>query len=209
MIREIEINRKLASCQNITKFYGFTLHERELLICMELMTMSLKQFYTYVHQDYNFFPENLLIHVCISILDALRYCKLFSFVHRDVKPANILLNRAGEVKLCDFGLARKLDNSLFSTIAGTYVYMAPEYIMNRRGQYDIRSDIWSFGITMAETALGRLPYDIDKKTVSPPHVHKGGKILPGGLASRKGKKGGLAPERENCKRVRGRAERDL
>lgn len=68
----------------------------------------------------------------------------------------------GQVKLCDFGISGQLVDSLAKTIdAGCKPYMAPERIdpaKNKQG-YDVKSDVWSLGITMIEVATGQFPYD--------------------------------------------------
>eukprot|EP00731_Ephydatia_muelleri_P028437 Em0020g81a len=80
---------------------------------------------------------------------------------RDVKPSNILFNRKGEFKLCDFGISGRLVDSIAKTMeVGCRPYMAPERIDPRRAEYGyaIQSDVWSFGITLLELALGSFPY---------------------------------------------------
>uniref|UniRef100_A0A287CXW2 mitogen-activated protein kinase kinase n=2 Tax=Rodentia TaxID=9989 RepID=A0A287CXW2_ICTTR len=72
-------------------------------------------------------------------------------IHRDIKPSNILLDRSGNIKLCDFGISGQLVDSIAKTRdAGCRPYMAPERIdpsASRQG-YDVRSDVWSLGITL-------------------------------------------------------------
>lgn len=67
------------------------------------------------------FPGKLFGCLAISMLDALADCKAKEIIHRDIKPENILINRRGYVKLCDFGEARILQDSLASTFAGEVV----------------------------------------------------------------------------------------
>ncbi|CAB1338193.1 unnamed protein product [Coregonus sp. 'balchen'] len=78
-----------------------------------------------------------------------------------IKPSNILMDRNGNIKLCDFGISGQLVDSIAKTRdAGCRPYMAPERIdpsASRQG-YDVRSDVWSLGITLYELATGRFPY---------------------------------------------------
>jgi mitogen-activated protein kinase kinase 4 len=77
-----------------------------------------------------------------------------------VKPSNILLDKTGAIKLCDFGISGQLVDSIAKTRdAGCRPYMAPERIDPQRARgYDVRSDVWSLGITLIELATGRFPY---------------------------------------------------
>lgn len=77
-------------------------------------------------------------------------------MHRDIKPSNILVNSRGSIKLCDFGVSGELINSVADTFVGTSTYMAPERIQGER--YTVKSDVWSFGLTIMELAIGKFPF---------------------------------------------------
>jgi mitogen-activated protein kinase kinase len=98
--------------------------------------------------------------ISVSILGGINYLyEKHHIMHRDVKPANILLNSKGEVKLYNFGMSGQSLQSVASTFAGTATYMAPERIVG--SQYTIKSDVWSVGLTLMELATGRFPYASD------------------------------------------------
>ncbi|XP_053215027.1 dual specificity mitogen-activated protein kinase kinase 6-like [Panonychus citri] len=110
-------------------------------------------------------PENVLGKMAYCIVKALHHLHGIQIIHRDVKPSNVLINRLGQVKLCDFGISGPLVNSVAKTMeVGCKPYMAPERInppSNTSG-YDIRSDVWSLGMSMLELAIGQFPYHFDR-----------------------------------------------
>ena len=111
---EVEIFRGLGNVENIVTFYGLCVVKDEAWMCMELMDMSLTDLYKEFHKargpsktlETIKFPEEILGNIIVRILDALIYCKSKNIIHRDDKPHNILLNRKGQIKLCDFGVSR-------------------------------------------------------------------------------------------------------
>ncbi|CAG0893108.1 unnamed protein product [Cyprideis torosa] len=100
--------------------------------------------------------------MAVKIVSALEYLhRELKVIHRDVKPSNVLINRKGEVKICDFGISGYLVDSVAKTIdAGCKPYMAPERIdpSGNPSCYDVKSDVWSLGISLVELATGTFPY---------------------------------------------------
>lgn len=98
------------------------------------------------------------VTVAYQVSRALEYAHTRQVVHRDVKPANIMLVRDGGIRILDFGLAKALqtDRKGKSIVAGTPEYMSPEQLAG--GEIDGRTDIFAFGVTLYESLTGRLPF---------------------------------------------------
>lgn len=108
-----------------------------------------------------FIPERLLAYITFCVVTALEYLhQELKVIHRDVKPSNILIDRYGHVKVCDFGISGNLVNSLAITNVGSQSYLAPERISSDPNipGYSIRSDVWSLGLSVLELANCRFPY---------------------------------------------------
>src|SRR5215212_6270883 len=100
-----------------------------------------------------------------QIADALAHAHERQVVHRDLKSSNIAITEGGQIKVLDFGLARRLEpsgpSSLTRTgdhgeIAGTLAYMAPEVL--REEPADQVSDVWALGVVLYEMVSGTLPF---------------------------------------------------
>ncbi|XP_043107016.1 serine/threonine-protein kinase 10 [Puntigrus tetrazona] len=107
--------------------------------------------------------EQQISEVCCQSLQALSYLHQHHIIHRDLKAGNILLTMDGQVKLADFGVSAKNDNTLQkrSTFIGTPYWMAPEVIMcetSKDNPYTTKADIWSLGITLIEAAEMEPPH---------------------------------------------------
>jgi serine/threonine-protein kinase len=132
------------------------------------------------------------LRILEQVCSALGYAQGQAVIHRDVKPANIFVQKDRTAKLLDFGIARleKRDQDIRLTrtgsIVGTTPYMAPERLRN--GNVDARSDIFSAGIVLYELVTGQLPFSgernvIIQKILGEPHppLSAAAQSLPAGL----------------------------
>ncbi|XP_318814.5 neither inactivation nor afterpotential protein C [Anopheles gambiae] len=107
--------------------------------------------------------ELQLAYILREVSRALVYLHEHHIVHRDVRGSNILLTKDGEVKLCDYGLARDTKSTLGKrgTCIGSPCWMAPEVVTSSKSDkdvYDNRSDVWALGITAIELGDGKPPF---------------------------------------------------
>ena len=105
-------------------------------------------------------PIERALDLAIQIAHGLAFAHQNGYIHRDVKPQNVLLNGNGEAKVTDFGIARSLDLHRGVTqtgaVLGTSEYIAPE---QAQGQHvDERTDVYSLGILVYELLTGELPF---------------------------------------------------
>jgi serine/threonine-protein kinase len=108
------------------------------------------------------------------VLEALAAAHAAGYVHRDVKPENVLIASDGRIKVGDFGLARAVDASPLTATAGlllgTVAYLAPEQV--RRGVADARTDVYACGVLLFELLTGRPPFEGDTAlSVAYQHLH--------------------------------------
>lgn len=106
-------------------------------------------------------PVREALSVAVQICEALDFAHQNHTVHRDVKPANVLISNEGVAKIVDFGLAEILGSGSYAGGAGTYAYMAPEDF-DEVQRSDFRSDIWSVGVTLYEMLTGTRPFQAIK-----------------------------------------------
>ena len=124
-------------------------------------------------------PEPELIEIGIQVCAGLQAAADEGIIHRDVKPANIMVSPTGRVKLCDLGLAKdtRYGEALTADgmVLGSPYYIAPEYAAD--GLLDARSDLYSLGVTLFHCATGRVPFpgksamEILRKVVRDPTPH--------------------------------------
>eukprot|EP00736_Rhodelphis_marinus_P006097 Rmarinus@m.13918 len=156
MLNEIHVLSQ-ATSPHVVAFHGAFFEKDALFLVMEWMDGgSLAD----VMARMGPFPEPILAAVTEQVLLGLQYLHVTKRqVHRDVKPANILLSRTGRVKISDFGIAAELSSisAKCATMVGTGRYMAPERL--RGASYSFAADVWAVGLCVAEFATGKYPYE--------------------------------------------------
>ncbi|MDB5408700.1 MAG: protein kinase [Rhodospirillales bacterium] len=103
------------------------------------------------------------LQVAIGLAIALGQVHRHGLIHKDIKPANLLVDAAGNVRLTGFGIASRLPRERQApappeVIAGTFAYMAPEQTGRMNRSIDARSDLYSLGVTLYEMLTGALPF---------------------------------------------------
>ncbi len=109
-------------------------------------------------------PWQEAVRIIEQVAEAIRFAHEHRILHRDLRPANILIREDGVIKVADFGIAKWLkDTNYAHTVIGSPPYMAPEQL---EGKATFSSDIYSIGIIFYETVTGQLPFfDVNLKVL--------------------------------------------
>ena len=158
--RRFELEAKAAASldhENIVRIIDFGASEGNYNIVMEYIDgPSLKDVLT----SRRFLGEELTLLIAHEICMGLDHAHHRGIIHRDVKPANIMITNEGQVKITDFGLAKlqqsQTQQTLASTLLGTPLYMSPEQAIG--DTIDGRSDLFSLGTICYEAIAGTRPF---------------------------------------------------
>lgn len=154
--KEIVMLTKLNECDALISLEGVFHHEGSVGVVLEYMDKGSLEYFSRIKMPLS---EPLLASISYQILWGLGYLHFEKKLHRDVKPANVLFNSIGFVKLTDFGISKELEStdSMSNTAIGTCKYMSPERLLGQR--YDSSGDIWAVGIMMLELYNQKYPFE--------------------------------------------------
>ncbi|XP_072051409.1 dual specificity protein kinase shkC-like [Amphiura filiformis] len=157
--KEVEVMSQLHH-PNIVKLLGICEIPSAQLILMEYAPNG--SLHDYLKDPSKPLPYELQKKWARESALAIKYLHGQNFLHRDIKPQNCLLFQDNLLKLCDFGLAREIEQSqTTSSQKGTYRYMAPEiHVGNERGRaiYSKPADIWAYGMLLLEICTRKPPF---------------------------------------------------
>ncbi|MED3564298.1 protein kinase domain-containing protein, partial [Bacillus xiapuensis] len=141
---------------NIVSIYDVGEEDSIYYIVMEYVDgQTLKQYI----QGHSPLPVEEAIDIMKQLTSAISDAHQNHIIHRDIKPHNILIDRSGNVKITDFGIAMALSATSITqtnSVLGSVHYLSPEQA--RGGMANRKSDIYSLGIVMFELLTGRLPF---------------------------------------------------
>ncbi len=148
---------------NIIQVYDFDHDNNTYYIVFEYIPgETLQAWLERLNSSNRLLPIADAIRIAASIAEALEFAHQQGLIHRDVKPANVIVNVKGEPILMDFGIAKIVggtQHTATGAVIGTARYMSPEQIKGER--VDARTDLYSLGITLFEMLSGRPPFESD------------------------------------------------
>jgi hypothetical protein len=153
--------------RNIVQIYDVGLgDDGQYFLVMEYVDgLNLGRLYEILERRGKRLPADIALHIGAEVCDALDHAhrargpdgKPLGLVHRDVSPSNVLLSRSGEVKLTDFGIAKRMeDHTGHGGVRGKFAYISPEQASSK--PVDGRSDVFSLGVVLYELVLGHRLY---------------------------------------------------
>jgi serine/threonine protein kinase/predicted Zn-dependent protease len=154
---ELKISRKIAH-RNVCKMYDLGEEKGTHFITMEYVPgEDLKSLTRRVRLDIG-----TVVSIVTQICEGLTEAHRGGVIHRDLKPSNIMIDKEGNARIMDFGIARSLKEKGITgagVTIGTPEYMSPEQVEGK--EVDRRADIYSLGVIMYEMTTGRLPFEGD------------------------------------------------
>ena len=157
--KEVQAAAKLRHA-NIIRAYDAGLDNGTYYIVMDLIEGKTLKHLINVNGP---LPVKYAVAVAKKLCLALEYAHVKGFVHRDIKPHNVMIDMTGEPYIADFGIARNIAQNTITaeegSVMGSVHYFSPEQARGER--VDKRSDIYSLGILLYEMVTGKVPFDAD------------------------------------------------
>lgn len=161
MLNEVRMFHTLKN-RHILKFYNWYETRNHLWIIFEYCAGG--DLFQLIEQDKKL-PEETIQKFGRDLAQGLYYLHANNIIYADLKPSNVLMNEYNTLKLCDFGLSKKISDLVKkkdepndnSPKSGTPYYMAPE-LFSDEGVYSFYSDMWALGCVLYELATGKPPF---------------------------------------------------
>lgn len=158
-LREVSLLKELSSCSNIVSLLDVIHSNSTLYLVFEFLDQDLKR---YVETSPGLLPPGLVKSYLYQLLRGVAFCHARRVLHRDLKLANLLIDRSGSLKLADFGLGRAfgIPVGVYTHEVVTLWYRAPEILLGQK-RYSTPVDIWSVGCIFAELVTKRTLFSGD------------------------------------------------
>lgn len=151
-IREISLLKEMRDPYVVSLFNIVHSTSQKLYLVFEYLDLDLKKYMESIPREQGLGPD-IVKKFMLQLVKGTRYCHSHRILHRDLKPQNLLIDKEGNLKLADFGLARAFGVPLrtYTHEVVTLWYRAPEVLLGAR-QYSTGVDMWSIGCIFAEMA---------------------------------------------------------
>lgn len=138
---------------NIVKLLDFKIDNQPYLVMEYVQGMNLDE---YINKITGPISINKAKNILMQLLSAIEYAHKMDVLHLDIKPSNIMINNAHQIKVLDFGISKKVDEEHDKMFVGSPYYMSPEQVL--QNGVDKSSDIYAIGITFYQMVTGQLPF---------------------------------------------------
>ncbi|XP_047171190.1 CBL-interacting serine/threonine-protein kinase 7-like [Vigna umbellata] len=158
IVREIDAMRRLQNHPNILKIHEVLATKTKIYLVVDYAGGG--ELFSKLSRCGRL-PESRARRYFSQLVSALLFCHRHGIAHRDLKPQNLLLDAAGDLKVSDFGLSalpEHLRDNLLHTACGTPAFTAPE-VLRRVGYDGSKADAWSCGVILYNLLAGHLPFD--------------------------------------------------
>ncbi|KAJ6803759.1 receptor-like kinase TMK3 [Iris pallida] len=151
--------------RNLVSLLGFSSGGDEKLLVYEYMENGALSKHLFHWEEHNIAPLSWKrrLSIALDVARAMEYLHSLahqSFIHRDLKSSNILLDDGYRAKVADFGLVKLASDGMATRLAGTFGYLAPEYAV--MGKVTTKVDVFSFGVVLIELLTGMTALDDDR-----------------------------------------------